>query len=329
MSDFLSRLIERNQGVIPTLQPLIRPSLALGAVGSREPAVSSQEPEDSRGDPLGSPFSRESTVRSQESGANLVGARLDAPKRNLSHAQPAMVSADTESEPAALQPANRPRLTKETKVSDRPAVHSQAERILPPKSAVLSVEEQSPGQRKAAGKPEGAHTVIETVREMKSDQSVPVQDFIPATRQRSPSVKETSSQIDQNVDGGLRSRAVVTSQDVGKPGTEPSSVVRPIDKIDSFTLMPVSMKRVPEINPVPEGSVDRRPREAFMRPIREREVFFQEPEAPPPTIQVSIGRVEVRAIPAQNPPAPAPSPRRWEPGLSLDTYLKERTEGKR
>ena len=55
-----------------------------------------------------------------------------------------------------------------------------------------------------------------------------------------------------------------------------------------------------------------------------------EPEPPAPTIRVSIGRIEVRAV---TPPPPAP-PRRERvgpssPPLSLDDYLKQRGGGRR
>ena len=52
-------------------------------------------------------------------------------------------------------------------------------------------------------------------------------------------------------------------------------------------------------------------------------------EAAPPVIRVTIGRVDVRA---EFPPAAAPRPapaRRAAPALSLDDYLKQRSEGKR
>ena len=52
------------------------------------------------------------------------------------------------------------------------------------------------------------------------------------------------------------------------------------------------------------------------------------PETPAPTIQVSIGRVEVRAVtsPTQ---APRVVERKAPPLLSLDQYLRERNEGRR
>ena len=57
-----------------------------------------------------------------------------------------------------------------------------------------------------------------------------------------------------------------------------------------------------------------------------------EPEAKPegtPTIQVTIGRVEVRAITPPATPAPRTRPARPGPALSLDDYLRERNRGER
>jgi hypothetical protein len=50
-------------------------------------------------------------------------------------------------------------------------------------------------------------------------------------------------------------------------------------------------------------------------------------EEPTPTIQVTIGRIDVRAVPPQ---APAAKPRRDKsPQLSLSEYLLQRTDGRR
>jgi hypothetical protein len=47
---------------------------------------------------------------------------------------------------------------------------------------------------------------------------------------------------------------------------------------------------------------------------------------PAPTIQVTIGRIEVRAVP---PPAPPPKQRSAPPVMSLDDYLRQRDGGRR
>lgn len=66
-------------------------------------------------------------------------------------------------------------------------------------------------------------------------------------------------------------------------------------------------------------------------PVRPREPVASPPREPvapphPPRITVTIGRVEVRAIP---PPPPRPSPQSPAPKLSLDEYLRRREGGTR
>ncbi len=48
----------------------------------------------------------------------------------------------------------------------------------------------------------------------------------------------------------------------------------------------------------------------------------------PPTVRISIGRIEVRAVPAAAQP-PARPPAAARPKLTLDEYLRQRNEGKR
>ena len=82
--------------------------------------------------------------------------------------------------------------------------------------------------------------------------------------------------------------------------------------------------------PASPGAV--RPREILMS---EKSARTSEPEAaresPPsaPIIKVSIGRIEVRALGPQTPPAPRAKPNRPGPALTLNEYLKQRDEGKR
>lgn len=79
--------------------------------------------------------------------------------------------------------------------------------------------------------------------------------------------------------------------------------------------------------PAPEPGralrVEVRPAPAAERRIAPRQVA-EAPPAAPPTIQVTIGRIEVRAAPA--PPAARPAPAAG-PALSLDDYLRQRNRG--
>jgi len=51
--------------------------------------------------------------------------------------------------------------------------------------------------------------------------------------------------------------------------------------------------------------------------------------APQPTVQVTIGRIEVRAVTPPSPPAPRAAAARPGPQLSLDDYLKQRSSEER
>jgi hypothetical protein len=52
-------------------------------------------------------------------------------------------------------------------------------------------------------------------------------------------------------------------------------------------------------------------------------------QAEPPTITVTIGRIEVRAAPTAPLPAPTTVAPRQDSRLSLDEYLARRSEGRR
>jgi hypothetical protein len=51
------------------------------------------------------------------------------------------------------------------------------------------------------------------------------------------------------------------------------------------------------------------------------------PEAAAPTIKITIGRVDVRAVMSEQ-PSQRPTPERRNPALSLEEYLKQRSGGK-
>lgn len=67
---------------------------------------------------------------------------------------------------------------------------------------------------------------------------------------------------------------------------------------------------------------------AARRSMRPSTPAFTPQREAEPTIKVTIGRVDVRAM-MPTPPAPRPASPRPKPSLSLDAYLKQREEGKR
>ena len=64
-------------------------------------------------------------------------------------------------------------------------------------------------------------------------------------------------------------------------------------------------------------------------PLADREGDAPQPQPSVPTIRVTIGRIEVRAITPPAPPPPRATPARPTPALSLDEYLKRYREGTR
>ena len=67
----------------------------------------------------------------------------------------------------------------------------------------------------------------------------------------------------------------------------------------------------------------------FTRKDSEALQALQQREAPAPSIRVTIGRIEVRAIMPAKEPAARPPTRRPGPKLSLDDYLKQQNGGQR
>lgn len=99
---------------------------------------------------------------------------------------------------------------------------------------------------------------------------------------------------------------------VGYPERQPAAIAGNEPLTPAIQPRPVSPAQ-PRINPASPS--------AFGEPSNPR---ARGAEAP--TIQVTIGRIEVRATP---PPAPVPKPRPASPTMSLDDYLRQRNEGRR
>lgn len=110
-----------------------------------------------------------------------------------------------------------------------------------------------------------------------------------------------------------------------KPGAMPPVEPIPAPPTQSRLLIPPAGPLVPladSLAPVePAAQTGRR------QSVPQAAVSLStEPPGETSTLQVTIGRVEVRAV---NPPAPRPAPPRSRPVLSLDSYLKQRRERRR
>ena len=108
-----------------------------------------------------------------------------------------------------------------------------------------------------------------------------------------------------------------------------AEVVAPLTGRSRFTTAPaepflvVPHPRVDAWVGGPSRELGPPPEPAVARPHPTVEVS-PAPAGPAPTVRVTIGRIEVRAVPPPAPPEPRPAPRSAEPALSLDDYLKLR-----
>jgi hypothetical protein len=74
----------------------------------------------------------------------------------------------------------------------------------------------------------------------------------------------------------------------------------------------------------PEPPIELLPREATVFPRAAVRRADPSSSPPAPIVRISIGRVDVRAVPPARPPAPRPAPVRKEDRLSLEEYLRPR-----
>lgn len=108
--------------------------------------------------------------------------------------------------------------------------------------------------------------------------------------------------------GSPRLSAAPQVQVVARPGERGELGLPPVDRVarraEDVRLLPVAINGRSEPDSSASASV-------------------------PPVIRVTIGRIEVRAIPPPTPAAERPVPPRANPVLSLDAYLKQQNEGRR
>jgi hypothetical protein len=74
----------------------------------------------------------------------------------------------------------------------------------------------------------------------------------------------------------------------------------------------------------PESRIELRPREAAVFPKAAVVRGDVSPSPPAPIVHISIGRVDVRAVPPARPAAPSPAPVRKDDRVSLEEYLRPR-----
>lgn len=338
MTDFISGLLQRSMGLAASVQPLVRQRLSpdSGMAGpaipdTRKPAVRSG-PEEMQ-PPTADVFQQTaSTVAGQ------AATSLEPVPEN-----PGLAAGTPGAKPlSGVQPMPPPIPAIGTPVSEPQPFHST----------------QAYQEKTAAGKSRAAARRPETRPQESTGESdspdIPVSNLVSgrtALRKgpmggRHPVQPLPHLNASFHPDAALStvpSKSAAGADDPGQnlrdvAGTQSSSIKHSAagivhherQALQEQSGEPVHGTALPGMMPIPDR---RRPEDQVRRhvpgaypPGTNEMLFVSEP--PVPSIEVTIGRVEVKAI---LPPNPAPAqtpPRRREPAMPLSEYLKSRSEGR-
>lgn len=167
----------------------------------------------------------------------------------------------------------------------------------------------------------------------------PKEDLVPVPRASRSEGSKSRAQTQEGAPVTLVPVAGSEATAGPTPGSGPEASGAAAVRPETLETLPPGRHRMPEIQPsvvlVPQPPAPAVvPREIVARrepagPVPEGDgAAIPEPSVLPPSVQVTIGRVDVRAVMPPAPPAPPTPPARRTPALSLDDYLKRRNEGK-
>lgn len=323
--DFFTRLVDRALGLTPTARPLLAPLYAPG------PAIS---------EAAAGPF-MEGVERASE--VELTQAQRGAP----------LPDRDEWTRSDDIKTARG--------ISLAVSVPSEGERLTDQVNAPASGDEAS-----APFEPPVTPVRIAAPREQQDDIVMPssranppssMQAFSPAPTVKpvlpsQPALSSIQQAVQQegthpDVEGGAAASSAHREGPPAAPVREPPRILVPLERLVEAPAVSQGRDAATEdwfpgagspFQPAPLPASLPERREASWSPPQGRREQQTTPgryeparpaaPLPPPTIRITIGRVEVRAVgPSKtSPPAPAPSPR---PALSLDEYLKQRNEARR
>jgi hypothetical protein len=302
MSDYLTILAAKTLNLTEVVQPLL--------------ASRFEPPQGVGGPALHAPFSPE-TVDDEPFAATTAGLPAMTPPTKRVGAARLSISS-LEISPEASQPNDGTRASIRQPLTPLSATRSNTARPAQPSSHSAS----DPVQLRSTHTPA---TDVRPVVVQASDSSVPHQ---PRPDQPVQGLVAIERETGSTPSGSAHERG---GQAVLEPNTQPAvtqhrawredAPLRHTPPLESLTLQstpytpPATVAAQPHVVPYVERAV---PAPATPGATPE----------PPPTIQVRIGRVEVRAIMSPAPPPRAKAPRRG-PALSLDEYLKQRNGGQR
>jgi len=329
MSDFFTRLAERILGQMPTIQPI-------------KPSLFASEPDHSDGDLL---------EIVQESEAGQIYSSVQQPIAAIS-TQPSDVASMPVQARAVEPPIASPRPT-QVEYSPSPIIPAQLSTEITPASMAV----------KSAHAPDNLphpvqHGLHHSPEEKLSPASIQIRSIMPLTSEIEPAQPGTHTQsvTTTRIHPAARKSSHPMSAESGMSSGNVSSSSAASDKSD-VSVVRVETVEIAQSPALPQSSSGT---EGMARPLsapsltahkRPRRIVQGEParnithlhpafSSPPargqpeaasqePTIQVTIGRVEVRAVSATTSPTRARQEPERPAAMSLDEYLRRQGQGGR
>lgn len=338
MTDFLSRLIARTTGTAPTVKPLIRPSTVMGLTPTNEYTVDSYQP-----DILSAKTeSAELPLFRNEASVKIMGT-----ERAEKHLEPQGEYSgigDRSKQPAPPYPETGKKSVVRESVSSRrkgleiAGASQSKESVSTTVSYTGHIEKKSDISNPRSIPPPlygGKYNQGLEHRGIVASQLVLSQSsehgktgIVP------PSVSnaEDSSPVQIESDTSLHTVRDIKQVSINIPFPEntysDNTPVKPATKAE-VPVQTRATKMAPLITRRDHGDSSFRIWEHPLSEQRQKSPLPAEHTPIPPSIHVTIGRVEVRALPPQKPETQPSAPHRKEQLLSLGEYLKGRSEGNR
>jgi hypothetical protein len=297
MADLLSRLIERTLGLAPLVQPTIPPMFAQGMASAWDDLQAAMTDAASPGSPqrvAAEPGPERPSAVSHPASTRVLRASPD--EGAATPRQPLRQTSDPRPAPpqgvvSAISEHDDDTPSETTAGASRQSVSGPASRPPHPDDARSGVSsaEDTPVRLQPV------EVKILSTRLRSAIAQPDLSSGAPSDRLELQPAPDPSSPVVSDVSGGQR--AAIFPRRPSMP-------------------LPVRPQATPSLEPPQPSPTERRAADS---------------ESPPatPIIRVSIGRIDVRAVVLPAPPAPRPSPVRRGPALTLDDYLKQRSEGRR
>jgi hypothetical protein len=220
-----------------------------------------------------------------------------------SHARRA--SSESQSPPPVTTPQHAETPSRNTSSPSADPSHPSTDGQRDPQLVMPPPAPMAADERTDAASPTEPPQPVRTQTSPPARERVP-SDAVPQRERRAPISPEAGDATRQTQDRATADRAARQEPPALPPPRLP--VTAPLPENPALRVVPAPLR--------PAGAADarRRPREEIAAKTSE-----------PPRVQVTIGRIEIRAVSAPPPPQPRPAPR--APSMSLDEYLANRDKG--